>query len=360
MTRYGKTKAGAQRWQCMSCKATTTHRIDNAAKLLRQFLDWLLSARRQKDMPGDGRSFRRKTARLWAIWPMPPVIDEIHRVVFVDGIHLTRNIVVMIARGEKHVLGWYMARSENSHAWAALMSRIAPPHVVVTDGGTGFEKARRKTWPKTRVQRCTFHAFCQIRRQTTTRPNLPAGIELYALAKALLRIRTLKQASVWLEDYNAWCSKWAEFLAEETVANGRKSYTHERLVTARNGLTKLANKGVLFTYLDLKLTEDGPLPATNNRIEGGVNAPLRQMLRAHRGMSITRRIKAVFWWCYMHTERPLAPAELIKTMPTDESIDKLYRAYAQGQQPQDGPAQWGDSVAWHELHRADDYRVDWD
>jgi len=253
-----------------------------------------------------------------------------------------------------------MTRSEKASAWAALMLRIAPPLMVVCDGGPGFEKARRKMWPKTAVQRCTFHAFCQVRRYTTSRPKLPAGVELYALAKELLHIRTLHQASVWIEDYNAWCTRWAEFLAEVTITDGKKSFTHERLVKARNGLTTLVNKRTLFTYLDLKLTEDGPLPKTNNKLEGGVCAPLRQMLREHRGMSITRRIKAVYWWCYLHTECPKSPAELLKTMPTDDDIDFLFRTYSPGEQPQDGPARWGDGLVWSELHHSDPYRRDWD
>ena len=62
--------------------------------------------------------------------------------------------------------------------------------------------------------------------------------------------------------------------------------------------------GTLFTYLDPALTAEGPLPRINNAIEGGVNARLRDMLRNHRGMSLMRRVKAVFWWCYLHTEPP--------------------------------------------------------
>jgi len=290
---------------------------------------------------------------------MPPVTGEVHRVVYVDGIYLARNLVILIARSDEFVLGWYMARSENSHAWAALMLRIASPVMVVTDGGCGFEKARRKVWPKTAVQRCTFHAFCQVRRYTTSRPKLKAGVELYALAGELLRIKTLHQASVWVEDYNTWCTKWAEFLDETTITDGRRTLTHERLVKARDGLTRLINKRVLFTYLDPELTRSGSLPATNNKLEGGVCAQLRQLLRDHRGMSSIRRIKAVYWWCYMHTENPQPPSQLLKTMPTDEDIDFLYRTYALGHQP-DGVQRWGDGLVWSELHHSDQYRHDWD
>ena len=55
------------------------------------------------------------------------------------------------------------------------MSRIAPPALVLTDGGSGFATARTKVWPATRVQRCIFHAYCRIRQATTTRPKLEAS-----------------------------------------------------------------------------------------------------------------------------------------------------------------------------------------
>ena len=85
-------------------------------------------------------------------------------------------------------LGWHLCRSDNSRAWSALMSRIAAPEVVVSDGGDGFAKALRETGPGTRRQRCVFHASSQVRRYTTTRPRTEAGRELYGLAKALLGI----------------------------------------------------------------------------------------------------------------------------------------------------------------------------
>ena len=81
------------------------------------------------------------------------------------------------------------------------MSPIPAPEVVVTDGGSGFAKAVRETWPRTRVQRCTFHAFSQVKRYTTTRPKLQAGRELYLIARDLMGIETLHQAELWVERY---------------------------------------------------------------------------------------------------------------------------------------------------------------
>ena len=360
--RFGKTKAGSQRWRCLDCGATFTRKVDNAAKLLASFLAWLMSGARQKDMPGGGRTFRRKCARFWSVWPIAPKTGEIHRVVFVDGIYLARNVVVLIASTESHVIGWYMARSENSRSWAALMSPIPPPEVVVTDGGSGFEKARRRVWPETKVQRCVFHAFSQVKKQTTTRPNLQAGVELYGLAKDLLHVEAADAATDWLRAFNDWCVRWEGFLAEKTPneETGKWEWTHARLVTARNGLNALIRRGVLFTFLDPELVVEGPLPRMNNRLEGGVNAQLRDMLRKHRGLSTLRRAKAVYWWCYMHSECPLPAAELLRTMPTDDDIADLYRRLAYEPQKREGPQEWGDGLVWSELHHSTEWRVDWD
>jgi hypothetical protein len=362
MIRYGKTKAGSQRWQCPACKATSTNRIDNTAKLLQLFLSWLLSGRTQDELSVSARTFRRKCARFWEVWPIPPVTGEVHRVVFVDGIRIAKGVHVLIACTEEHVVGWYLAKSENSRSWGALMRKIPPPEVVVCDGGSGFEKARKRHWTETRVQRCLFHAFGQVKKQTTTKPKLPAGAELYGIACALLHVKDQDAAIEWLTSYNAWCERWEGFLAERTVneETGKMGWTHERLVTARNGLSKLVKDRTLFTFLDPELTAEGPLPSMNNRLEGGINAQIRNVLRDHRGMSAMRRAKAAFWWCYMHSECPLPPAEILRVMPTDEDIVEVYRRSVYEPQKRDGPAEWGDGLVWSELHHSTEWRIDWD
>lgn len=83
---------------------------------------------------------------------MPVPDGELHRVLYVDGIWVARDLVVLICCSGERVVSWYMARSENSRAWSALMAPIPAPEVVVTDGGSGFAKAVRETWPRTRVQ----------------------------------------------------------------------------------------------------------------------------------------------------------------------------------------------------------------
>ena len=106
----GKTKAGSQRWLCKSCKTSSTHKINNESKELQFFLNWLFGKESQAMMPGEGRTFRRKTAKFWNIWAMPPKVERIRDVLFLDGIYLSRKACVLICCDEKHVLGWYLCR----------------------------------------------------------------------------------------------------------------------------------------------------------------------------------------------------------------------------------------------------------
>ena len=360
--KHGKTASGSQRWFCKNCKIAFTPKLDNSAKQLQIFLNWLFSKDSQKDMPGEGRSFRRHTSRFWDIWPLPPKVEVKRDVLYVDGIYLGKKACILICCDDEYVLGWYLCRYEHARAYIALLSRIAEPLVVVSDGGTGFGKAVKKIWPHAKIQRCVFHAFSQVRRYTTSKPQTAAGIELYALTKDLLHVESQSGADEWIDSFVGWMSKYNRFLSQMTYdENGNGRPTHERLIKAQNSLIRLIKEGTLFTYLDEGLrTEIDRIPSTNNRIEGGINSRLRAMLREHRGLSIERRIKAVFWWCYMHSPRPLSVSEILNTMPTDKSIAEIYKRMT-GQEKLSGIIpDWGDAVVWSELHRSGEYPSDWD
>lgn len=147
MVKNGTTKAGRTRFRCKRCGSSSVRRIGTSAKDLKCFLGWLLSRKRQSDMPGAGGTFRRRCAPLWEIWPMPPKVEGPRGVVYVDGIHLGRKAVVLIASDDSHALGWHLCRAENSRAWSALMRRIAAPEMVVSDGATAFRRHSRRPGP---------------------------------------------------------------------------------------------------------------------------------------------------------------------------------------------------------------------
>lgn len=357
----GNTKAGSQRWLCKKCGTSMTNRIDNTTKQFHSFKYWLFGKQTQKEMPGEGRSFRRNMAKFWDIWPMPPIIEDSKDIVFVDGIYLGRKACILICCDKEHVLGWYLCRYEHSRAWISLMSRIATPRVVVSDGGSGFAKAAKKAWKGAKIQRCTFHAAAQVKRYTTQTPKTAAGFELKVLANDLMKIREKSEAEKWVDRFVDWHVRYKNFLSQKTKDEfGKERYTHERLIKAKNSLDRLLREKTLFTYLDEELRGEIEIPATNNRIEGGVNAQLRAMLREHRGLSLERRIKAVYWWCYLHSPKPLSPSEMLKVMPTDHEIAEVYKRLTNRQKLEDSIPTWGDAIVWSEFHNYDKFINRWD
>lgn len=82
-----------------------------------------------------------------------------------------------------------------------------------------------------------------------------------------------------------------------------------------------------------------------------MNARLLEMLRNHRGMPLLHRIKAVFWWCYLHTEAPLPASEILHVMPTDSEVDGLFTSAQRRSRREDGaPEEYGTSIDWNEFH----------
>lgn len=346
----GKTSAGTRRWRCPKCGASSVRKNDRSAKELASFLGWLLSKDAVSDMKTSRSTFWRKTAWAWGIWPVAPVTGELHDVVYLDGIWLRRQAVVLIAVSDGHVIAWHLAQSECTSAWAALMMRVPAPAMAVSDGSPGLARAAGAVWPGTRIQRCTFHVASQVRRCTTLRPRLDAGAELLGIANSLRDARDAESATRWLLEYNAWCTRWEGFLKEFTVKDGRRVYTHERLRKARGALNRVVRSGALFTFVDMQEERGGKWPSTNNEVES-VNARLREMLRLHRGLPFMHRVKAIFWWCYMHTESPLAPADILRVMPTDDDVDGLFASSSKRGEAECGaPAEYGTEIVWEEFH----------
>lgn len=355
MKRNGRAKTGRQRWRCRECGGSATHAINTDERDLRAFLSWLMSKDAQIDMPGQGRTFRRRTSRFWHIWPMPEATGEACKVVYVDGIYLARSVCVLIAYSDEHVLAWYLRRAETARAWKALMAYVAPPEMVVTDGGSGFAKACREVWPETRVQRCVLRTFCQVRRYTTSRPNLQAGVELYALAKELLHLETLAQAQWRRKRFVQWCGFWCDFLEERSTVEDRPVYTHERLRRARSGLVALGN-------------QEGAVHLPRPRAGRGAPAARHQQQDRRRG---ERALALDAEEPPGHVGDPQDKGRVL-VVPHEDGVQaacgpdpradahgrrrrRALRAVRQRGQARRRAPQWGDGLVWGELHHATDY-----
>lgn len=346
LIKHGTTSSGRQRYRCTWCNATTTQDYDTTTRRLRRFLAYLMNPVGQQAQAVSARTFRRHNEPFWAYWPIAPAIDEIHPVIMLDGLYLNRRAVVLIAATPTAVLGWYLAQRERTSAYAHLLRKIAAPDMVIIDGGPGIRRAIAQVWPTTRIQRCIFHVQAQLMRATTQNPRLDAGKDLLHLARTLGSITSLAQADAWVNAYYAWLGTYDAFLAETSKhADGIERDRHQRLVTARDTLNRLIRTGHLFTYLDPTLVGTTPWPKTTSPLEGGINAQLRAMLYHHRGMRLTHQLKAISWWCYLHTKQPTPTANTLHTMLTDQDI-------LNASTPTDHdthPAGWGTYALYKEL-----------
>lgn len=95
MRKNGKTSAGTQRWRCGACGSSAVRKIDSRAKRLGRFAGWLLGKLAQSELRMNPRLFRKKTSDFWKIWPIIPICDEVHHVVYMDGIWLSRKCVIL-------------------------------------------------------------------------------------------------------------------------------------------------------------------------------------------------------------------------------------------------------------------------
>lgn len=355
MLSKGKTSAGKKRWKCAKCNISTTNKYDSNIKWYKRFINWLFSKNSLQEQNVSSRTLSRHNQTYWKYWAMPHVYYEEIDVLYIDGIWLSRSTTILIASTKEYVISWYLARSEKARSWIALLSRIPKPKIVVTDGNNGILKALKELWPDVAIQRCIFHVQAQIQRATTTRPKLKAGQKLRNLSLHLSKIKTYEQAEAWVEAYTEWLYKWNDFLQEKTIDEyGNHVYKHRRLRSARRAINKILNSGTMFTYLNPLLNDIEEIPSTNNRLEGGVNAQLRRMLRNHRGLVLEKRIKAVFLWCYYHSPYPKKATYILQHMPTDETIDEIYKSLTKEEKHFAEIEQWGDAVVWSELHNYDE------
>lgn len=305
LKKFGKSASGAQRFRCTRCGATSSKRArrEDVARRheLTAFLEWLTGKRTQteagKKAGISARSFRRKISWCWNSVPEISITGEIYTQIQLDGIYLG-SWCALIAIGPTGVIGHQWCDTEKRTAWEGLLQRFPAPAVVITDGATGLLAAQKHTWPQTRVQRCLVHLQRNVRTHLTTKPRTIPGKELRQLSLLLTKITNTSQAAAWLAALADFHHRHQDFIYARTyraqhtgpvpawVRAGQKSwYTHDRLRRAYTLLERCVKHHELFTYLEEYF--DFKVDSTTNRIEGGINAQLRLLLRHHRGLPTT-------------------------------------------------------------------------
>lgn len=353
MKKNGRTAKGVQRWKRPDCSLSSTMPQERAAhaRVPGGFLAWLPGRQPQcaLDPSGDSRALRKRTAWCWNIHPSIPPVTARHHTVMADGTYMGHGWCLIIAiDGESgETLGFQWCGHESKAAYTALFSRMPAPDVPITDGLRGAEAACQEAWPGTRIQRCLVHVQRNTRTDLTSKPKLEAGRQLKKLSDRLAKAHDGETAVKWGEALNAWHITWGSFINERTHAKDdptnpkamRRQWrrTHEDVRRCHRRLERLFRGGRLFAFLDPAPTAGGPVARTTNRLEGGVNSPLKHVLLDHHGPPEEHMRRAREWVRYMKSGNP-DPASLIKpehwkpakAVPEPDGDDDGPRSYDTG------------------------------
>lgn len=208
-------------------------------------------------------------------------------IVLMDTTYLGHSFGVMLFKDsitKENLLKYYVKNESNAlyqKGINELKEKGNKIKAIVCDGRRGL----LNSFNGIPIQMCQFHQAAIIRRYITKNPKLPASIELKEVVK--LMSKTDKES--FEGALNEWFEKWKEFLNERTLneETGKSFYTHKRLRSAYRSLK--TNLKWLFTWYDnIELN----IPNTTNAIDGHF-ADLKNKLRNHNGLSITRKKKFI-------------------------------------------------------------------
>lgn len=291
---------------------------------MRAFISWITGIRPLTDIAAEHNCHRNTMTRRfqWCWWITPPPVDKgrIYDQIFLDATFLAGGCL-LIASSRDHIINWCWSRKETSAAYRELIEPIAPPLMTVIDGGQGALSASKTLWPTTVIQRCLVHAQRVVRRYTTSHPRTHAGKAIYALALKLTRITTLDQAATWMAQLQEFGTVYHGWLNEKTTSYDEKTrqykqvFTHQRTRAAYNSLVSLARRRMLFNYLQppAHAIEPQRFASTTNPLEGGFNAPVKELANRHRGLSIPHQRTAIDWWLYLKTHTPDDPIQIARS-----------------------------------------------
>ena len=301
MVRWGVTKQNKQRFRCKFCEVSSIKKRPDQTKRRVEILfeRWLLQTetleRLAKHRHTKPSALIQLFKQFWneKIEPLPYRGNGY--CLIVDGLFVGRGYCILIAIDSDGVpITWYSCTKENTTTWETLFERVknqgvTTPSLIVSDGQKGLLKAIDEVFPSVPQQRCMTHVVRLAQAWLTRFPKTVAGRELRTIVSALYSVTTQGGAENWNKIFNHWCKIHQDFLQEKSIplGPGRPWFTHRKLRAVRSLI--LGAQKELFTFLSVPNT-----PKTTNDVEGGLNSPMKALLRHHRGMSTQHREVLVF------------------------------------------------------------------
>lgn len=301
MIQWGTTPQGKQRWRCTNClKTGIKKRSDRSLKNTEALFErWLLTTETLERLAHLSNTTASAIVRSfkapWSIPISPLPYRGNGLIVIVDGIRISDNQCILIALdGEGIPITWLCCLRENTVSWGELFTRVrragvTTPALLVSDAQKGLLKAMEWVFASVPHQRCMTHVVRLAQAWLTRHPQTLAGQELLALVRSLYDIHTHEEAKNFEDLFDAWYTRHHDFLKEKSGSpeTKRRWYTHRRLRAVRSLIAGAIND--LFIFLRIPNA-----PRTTNALEGGINSPIKSLLRHHRGMTSTHKRVLVF------------------------------------------------------------------
>ena len=208
-------------------------------------------------------------------------------------------ILVVYEYTSQQVIAWSFQRRENYESWFSLFVLLKERYqvkAIVSDGQKGLQKAISHVFGNSIHQRCIIHVVRFCLSKLTRSPQTEAGRELRKIVLLLNTITNEKEVTYFTKQFEQWNETYYDFLKEKSksLETGRMWYTHRKLRSVRSHVKN--SIPYLFHYV-----YDKDIPKTTNHLEGGINAPLSELLRRHRG--IQKRFKRLLVSLYLLERR---------------------------------------------------------
>ena len=136
------------------------------------------------------------------------------------------------------------------------------------------------------VQMCHFHQKAIITRYLTRKPKMQASIDLKKVVSYLGKVSACRFHYM----LAAWYQRHEAFINEKVEDDSKRGwhYKHKRLRSAYRSLK--SNFKYLFTY---KYHPELKIHNTTNTLDGGLFAPMKMLLKIHRGIGIDMKKKLI-------------------------------------------------------------------
>ena len=320
MVKAGKNSSGKQRYKCNVCNRRTLVKKESRSKQneLKLFVSWIIDSTKVDHRTPTSRStFYRKTNWCWSVIPKIKSEGIPSDFIFVDATYLGENQCLLIVRNDRFVLNYRWAEKEDAENYYELLKGIQEPRFVICDGHSAITKAIAKLWKNVGIQRCIVHVIHNAQRKLGKRSPSEINHIFMRHIKKLAVVDTLRKAGNWQKKFYALYDEHRDYIEEiaytidpETGEVIRQFPAHQKLRSVCNEIKKLLSKNRLFLFVE------HDLPNNSNHLEGGINSPLKNLLRCHRGFVLERQKR--MWEWYLLSRSATSVNEFILSLDFDQ------------------------------------------